>query len=338
MIKNLSNKPTFLKSIADKVHLREGADGVEAVLRAIFQVQSEAGSEPLDERTLARIARFPMPVVNAVRWELQNAGVLDSEGPGIRLSLEAMDTIHIEWGWSPPKKESKATWQSGCQVCDGTGVAPTGPQWEVVTEALRRNLEKLYRSKSPVTPEAEIRRVAFMHDSGSLIDKDVLVMGEGVSAAAGIALAGKALSQTGKLARRVVALHPNERTLSGLRDLAVREGTIVGLVKHDPRRSLMQDLEGEFDSIFVAPSSIFSSMVNYLARSIEAAKPKGGRIFFAAPPLSLDDRVDLQRAILDLGLAIERLVPGFEKYEGNTQPGDMYVLSVTEEAGRDAEG
>ncbi len=148
----------------------------------------------------------------------------------------------------------------------------------------------------------------------------------------GIALAGKTLSQSGKLARRIVALHPDEKALNSVRDIAVREGTIIGLVKHDPRRSLMDDLEGEFDTVFVAPSAVFSSLVNLLSRAIEAAKPKGGRVFLACPPLSLDDRVDAQRAILDLGLAIDRLVPGFDKYEGGKGPGDLYVLSVTEDS------
>ena len=324
---DFSNKAYFLKTIADRVHLREGPEAVESVLRAIYEAQTNRGAEPADERVLARVARLPMPVVNALRYELQTAGALDKAGPGIRLSADALAALQEKWGWAPPRVEGQSAAAAACKACGGSGVAPTGPQWDAVLEALRRHLQK-----SPVTPEAELRRVAFMHDSNSLEGKDVLVMGEDVLAAAGVALAGKALSQSGKLARRVVALHPDERVLTQVRDIAMREAVIVGLVKHDPRRSLKEDLEGEFDSVFVAPSAKFSSLVNLLSRAIEAAKPKGGRVFLACPPLSLDDRIDAQRAILDLGLAIERLVPGFDKYESGKPPGDLYILSVTDDS------
>ncbi|HKP52579.1 MAG TPA: bis-aminopropyl spermidine synthase family protein [Chloroflexia bacterium] len=326
-MKDLTNKPAFLKSIAERVHLREGPEAVESVLRAIFYAQTNPVAEPVDERTLARIARLPMPVVNALRYEFQSSGALDETGPGIRLSGDALKAVQESWGWALLKGDGQGIASAACRACGGTGVAPTGPQWDGVLEALRRHLKK-----SPITPEAELRRVAFMHESNALAGKDVLVMGDDVLAAAGIALAGKVLSQSGKLARRVVALHPDERILSEVRDIAVREGVIVGLVKHDPRRSIMEDLEGEFDSVFVAPSPVFSSMVNLLSRAIEAARPKSGRIFLACPPLSLDDRLDAQRAILDLGLAIERLVPGFDKYEDGKPPGDLYILNVTEDS------
>lgn len=332
---NLQNKAAFLKSIADRVQLREGVQGVESVMRAIFEAQTDRGAEDANERTLARISRLPMPVVNAIRFELQRAGVLDPAGPGISLSLEALNAVKESWGWAPPRVEAQVATSTTCKTCGGTGIALVGPQWEAAVEALRR-----HPKRSPVTPETDLRRIAFMQENGALAGKDVLVMGEDISVAVGVAVVGKTLSSSGKLARRVVALHPDEKALNAVRDSALRENTIIGLVKHDTRRSLMKDLEAEFDSIFLTPSAVFSSLINLLSRAIEAAKPKGGRIFLACPPLSLDDRVDAQRAILDLGLAIERLVPGFDKYDGGKPPGDLYVLSVTEESvsGEEGEG
>jgi predicted methyltransferase len=327
MTTNLQDKSAFFKYIAERVRLREGPVGVEKVLRAIFDAQIRSQAEPADGRMLARIVRLPLPVINAMMAELQSVGAVDPSGPGICLSAVALKAAQEAWGWALPRLERQSPASAGCQACGGTGITALGPQWNGVLEALRRNL-----TKSHVSPETIVQRVAFMHESRALAGKDVLVMGEDVSAAVAIALAGKALSQSGRLARRVVALHPEERVLSEVRDVAVREGVIVGLVKHDPRRSLMEDLEGEFDTVFVAPSAIFSSIIDLLSRTIEAAKPQGGQVFLACPPLSLDDRIDAQRAILDLGLAIERLVPGFDRYEGSKQPSDMYVLSVTEDA------
>ncbi len=324
---NLQDKTAFLKFIAGRVQLREGAQGVESVVRAIFEAQTNPGAEDANERTLARITRLPMPVVNAIRFELQRAGVLDDEGPGIHLTLDALKAVDQSWGWSLPKVAEQPEVSATCKTCGGTGVALVGHQWDAAAEALRR-----HPKHSAVTPETDLRRVVFMHEIGALAGKDVLVMGDDISVAVGVAVVGKSIATSGKLVRRIVALHPDEKALNAVRDRAVRENTIIGLVRHDTRRSLMQDLEGEFDTVFIAPSALFSSIINLLSRAIEAAKPDGGRVFLACPPLSLDDRVDAQRAILDLGLAIERLVPGFDKYDGGKSPGDLYVLSVTEES------
>jgi predicted methyltransferase len=321
MTTNLQDKASFLQSVAERVRLREGGEGVEKVLRVIFDAQT-SGAGPVDERTLARIVRLPVPVINALLSELNIAGALDKAGVGIRLSANALKAAQDSWGWAASKLAHKETSSAGCQACGGTGITTAGPQWNGVLEALRRNLHK-----SPSSPEMMVQRVAFMHESGALTGKDVLVVGEDVSVAVAIALAGKTLSPAGKLVRRVVALHPEERVLSAVRDAAVREGVIIGLIRHDTRRSLMEDLEGEFDTVFVAPSALIPGMVDLLSRAIEAAKPAGSKVFLACPPLSLDERIDAQRAILDLGLAIERLIPGFDK-----QAGDMYVLSVTEDA------
>ena len=90
-------------------------------------------------------------------------------------------------------------------------MVPTGPEWEGLLAALRRHFKDNPRvdvtlDQSHCTPETNLRRVAFMHEHGALAGKDALVLGDDDSVSAAVALAGRVLSPTGKLARRVVMI------------------------------------------------------------------------------------------------------------------------------------
>ena len=133
-------------------------------------------------------------------------------------------------------------------------MAPSGPQWEAVLADLRRHFEDNPRvdvtlDQSHCTPETNLRRVAYMHEHGALAGKDVLVLGDDDSVSAAVALAGRELSPTGRLARRVVALDTDERILTHLRDIAVAEKVIIGLVRHDLRKPLPKDIRELADRI-----------------------------------------------------------------------------------------
>ncbi|RYE76906.1 MAG: hypothetical protein EOO80_11980, partial [Oxalobacteraceae bacterium] len=69
----------LLATIAASTSLREGAEGVALILRTAFR------DGPLLLRDLARQVRMPLPVVGAVRRELELAGLLD-RGQGVELS------------------------------------------------------------------------------------------------------------------------------------------------------------------------------------------------------------------------------------------------------------
>jgi predicted methyltransferase len=174
-----------------------------------------------------------------------------------------------------------------------------------------------------------------MQEHGALDGKDVLVLGDDDSLSAGIALAGKALSASGRLARRVVAVDTDERILRHLRDIAVAEGVIIGLVRHDLRKPLPGDLQGEFDTVATDPAYTVPGLILFLSRAIEAIKPEGGRIFLSFGHRAPDEQLEVQRAVAEMGLVIEQLIPNFNQYVGAgvlAGVSDLYLLGLTEEA------
>jgi predicted methyltransferase len=177
--------------------------------------------------------------------------------------------------------------------------------------------------------------VAYLHEQGALAGKDVLVLGDDDSVSAAVALAGRALSPTGRLARRVVALDTDDRILTHLRDIAVAEKVIIGLVKHDLRKPLPEDLQGQFDTVVTDPAYTLPGLMLFLSRAIEALKPEGGRIFLSFGHRPPDEQLAMQGMIAEMGLVIDQLTPSFNSYVGAgilAGVSDMYMLEATEDA------
>ncbi|HEX8219272.1 MAG TPA: bis-aminopropyl spermidine synthase family protein [Chloroflexia bacterium] len=347
-----SNKDRFLEELAARVQLRGGAQDAERVLRAIFEREQDGGAEALTERVLARIARMPVPVIAAIRRELEQSEMLEP-GLSIQLTPAARQAMAEEWGWQPlqqtaflspaprpPRTEDRRIEgpEVGqvCRACEGTGVAPSGPQWDAVLAGLQkhflgkpRKVSTGGKARNQPTPDTNLRRAALLHEQGALAGKDVLALGEDVTVAAAVALAGKALSPSGRLARRLVALHSDDKALRQLRDIAVGEGLIIGLVTHDLRRPLMADLQGEFDTVFVDAPPTYAGAVLALSRAIDAANVEG-TIFFSYGSERQGDLLEVQRAILEAGLLIAQVSPGVDRYSNGSR--DLYVLRLTEDS------
>jgi N4-bis(aminopropyl)spermidine synthase len=338
------DKANLLESIAERAQLREGPAGVEEVLRAVYRAQHSAGVEPMTARALARVVRLPVPVVTAVRRELEKAGVLE-RGPHLRLTDAADQAIGAEWGWATVAEGShdphgsqtvKSAGSVVCPTCGGLGIAPLGWAWPAVLEALQRHFIDNPRvdvelDQSHCTPETNLRRAALMYEDGALAGKDVLVLGDDDSVSLAVALAGKALSPTGKLARRVVALDTDERILGHLSSVAAEEGVEIELVRHDVREPLPDDLQSNFDTVSTDPPYTLPGLELFLSRAVEAVKPAGGRIYLHFGHRPPDEQVQVQSAIAAMGLVIERLVPNFNEYVGAgvlAGVSDLYVLSV----------
>lgn len=334
----LTDKASLLKSVAERTQLREGSVGVEEVLRAVYRAQHNVGAEPLTARALARIVRLPLPVVTAIRRELEKAGAL-TPGPHLRLTVAADTAISDAWGWAANEPAGEGTPENEvlCSACGGLGVEPRGPEWSKVLAMLRKHFAGNPRvdvtlDQSHCTPETNLRRVALMYEDGAMAGKHVLVLGDDDSVSAAVALAGKALSPTGALARRVVALDIDDRILNHLRDIAVEEDVALELVNHDVREPLQSNLQGKFDTVSTDPPYTLAGLELFLSRAVEAISADGGRIYLHFGHRPPDEQVTVQSAIARMGLVIERLVPNYNEYAGAgvlAGVSDLYVLRTT---------
>jgi predicted methyltransferase len=171
-----------------------------------------------------------------------------------------------------------------------------------------------------------------MYEEGALAGKDVVILGDDDSVSLAVALAGKAVSPSGKLAHRIVALDTDERILQHLTDAASQEGVALETTRHDVRMPLPINLQGAFDTVSTDPPYTLPGLELFLSRAVEAIKPAGGRVYLHFGHRPPDEQVQVQRAIAEMGLVIERLVPNFNAYVGAgvlAGVSDLYVLSAS---------
>ncbi|MEO5952266.1 MAG: bis-aminopropyl spermidine synthase family protein [Chloroflexia bacterium] len=337
----LTDKANLLRSIAERAQLREGSAGVEEVLRVVYRTQHSDGSEPMTARVLARLVRLPLPVVTALRRELEKSGVLEP-GPHLHLTSAADSVIGNAWGWAGSNTKAVAVNEQPnrviCAECDGLGVHPQGSAWTAMLGTLRKHFEKNPRvdvtlDQSFCTPETNVRRVALMYEAGALAGKDVLILGDDDSVSIAVGLAGKALAASGSLAKRVVALDTDGRILNHLGEIAVKESVQVDIVRHDVRYPLPAELRGAFDTVSTDPPYTLPGLELFLSRAVEAIKPDGGQIYLHFGHRPPDEQVAVLASIAGMGLMIERLTPNFNEYVGAgvlAGVSDLYVLRTTE--------
>lgn len=291
---------SVLSDVAAATDLREGEEGVRAILSAV----GRAGRLPL--RDLARRVRMPVPVVAAVRRELEKRGLLDRKG-GLALSPKGRGLIGVEQDAAPGCR---------CPSCDGEGF--------VIPEAfapLLRPLREMAAGRPPVdvtldqshaAPETALRRALYLRECEAL-DRDLLILGDDDLTSLAVGLLRRRLRLRGRLA--VAEIDP--RLVAYLRRVSDAEGFTVEVFSHDLRDPLPPPLLGAFDAFFTDPPYTLEGLRLFVSRGVSALRPGLGRqAFLCFGHKSPDEGREAVRAISDAGLGIVEMRPAFNRYEG----------------------
>ncbi len=169
-----------LEQVARAAYLREGPAGVAALLRTLYR------RSPLPTQELARRLGWPVPVVAAVRGELERAGLLRRTPGGSTLSERGETFVREVLGLGMVEDPL-------CPTCAGRRIVVDPARWG----RLLACLEEVHRANPPVDttldqshglPETALRRALLMYREGALEGKDVLILGDDdlVSVAVGL--------------------------------------------------------------------------------------------------------------------------------------------------------
>lgn len=308
------------REVAEAVRLREGPEAVAQVLRLV----GSAGTLTLKD--LARAVRLPVPVLAAMRHELEARGVL-VRNAGLTLSPLGQKLLAELGGpWSP----------AVCPTCGGTGVAIPERYHEVLhtLRALwdRRPSVDVQLDQSFALPESNLRRVLFALDHGAILGKRVLFLGDDDAGSVAVALLARTLGSE----VAVSALDIDGRVLGYLRDAASAEGLSVDLQEHDAREPLPDDLLGRYDTVLTDPPYTVPGLELFLSRALEATGLQpGSQVFLSFGHKSPDEAVQVMVSTAGMGLAVTELRPGFNRYEGASVlagTSDLYHLVATRDA------
>ncbi|MDP9351762.1 MAG: bis-aminopropyl spermidine synthase family protein, partial [Chloroflexota bacterium] len=243
---------TLTREVARAVGLREGPEGVAQVLRLL------GSSGKLTLKDLSRAARLPVPVLAAIRHELEARGLLLRQG-GLLLSPQGELMLQELGGpWTP----------SACPVCAGLGVTVPERYHSVLHELTRMWTQRpevdVRLDQSFALPESNLRRVLFALDRGAILGKRVLFLGDDDAGSVATALVARELGSS----PQVSALDIDSRVLGYLRTTS---GDLdVELIEHDAHKPLPTELQGAYDTVFTDPPYTLPGLELFLSRSLEA--------------------------------------------------------------------
>ncbi len=300
-----------LERTARMSHLREGPAGVAALLRLLYH------QSPLPTQELARRLGWPVPVVAAVRGELEQAGLLQRTPGGSALSERGEAFAREVLGLGRLQDPL-------CPTCAGRRIVLDPVRWGNVLA----RLEEAHRANPPVDttldqshglPETALRRALLMYREGALEGKEVLLLGDDDLVSVAIGLLGCGEEEQGDKGavrvRRLVVVDVDRRFLEHIAGAGRRWGFAVETVWHDLRDPLPEALQGAFDTVETDPPYTLPGLRLFLSRALEALRPGGGRdLFLSYAPRDPEGQRALLWECVELGLAPYSVTPDFNRY------------------------
>ena len=288
----------ILESAAVGARVREGAEGVRAVLRAVHVAGTIA------TRDLAQSARLPLPVVAAIRGDLAKLDVIEKRPSGAGLTERGQRLADEMFGESA----------SVPNAAQSSPDAPADLLARVREFTSQRPDADTTLDQAKATPETLVRRVAHLASHDALTGRRVLCLGDDDFVTAAIVAWTQVESDAGRKANpdRLCALDIDPRIVS---DLAARDGVEAHV--WDARDPVPDDLRGAFDVVVTDPPYTLPGAELFLSRAAEAvgARP-GTRCYFSFGHVAPQDMRDIQAVMLDIGWIVSEWTPGFNEYEG----------------------
>lgn len=315
----------LLEQVAAATSLREGAEGVAQVLRIIYQ------EERITLKELSRKSRLPIPVLAAVRGELERSRILERKG-GIVLTEQGRRFVEGQL-------QVTTRHDPACPTCQGRRIVITRELSEVV-----RKLERAFGQgpavnvtldQAPCLAETSMRRALYMYQHGALEGKNVIILGDDDLVSLAVAFLGQALGS--RLARRLVVLETDPRWIELIQGASDAGGLEIECARHDLRDPLPEALRQQFDTFETDPPYTTAGMALFVSRAIQALKPGDGQQGFLSfghkPPAEM---LDVHRRLSDMGLVVAEMIPAFNDYQGASILGgsSQMVRLLTTEATR----
>lgn len=308
---------TLLAEVLEAVRLQEGAEGVAQVIRVI------GAHEKITLKDLAAQTRLPVPVLSALRGEMEARGILARNG-GLTLTPLGHEVLtSIGGAWIP----------SICDTCGGAGIQ-IPDRYVGVLSKLQQHWRNhpgvdVQLDQSYALPESNLRRCLFALEHGGLLGKRVLFLGDDDCGSCAVGLIGQELGSRVS----VTALDVDRGVLRYIRSVSSAEDLRVETIEHDVRKPLPNALAGRFDTVFTDPPYTLPGLELFVSRALEATGSGAGRQIFLSfgskPPAT---GAKILRVISSASVALQELRPGFNRYEGASAIGnssDLYHLIVT---------
>jgi N4-bis(aminopropyl)spermidine synthase len=270
------------EQVADAVDLREGKEGVWAVLSTV------ARHAPVAVRDISRRTGLPVPVVAAICGELRKHGLLDGTRPA-RLSASAAQL--------PALRSVPANPALGEIAPRLTEIAEAAPSVDVAID------------QSHCTVETKLRRATYLLEETTAARSGLLLLGDDDLTSVAVTL----VAQQFGLSVPIAVLDLDERVIEFISGHVPDADCRV----HDLREPLPDDLLGSFGVVMTDPPYTVEGGALFVARAVSALRPgAGGELLLCFGPKDHADSLELYRRMTGMGLYPRAVVRNFSEYVG----------------------
>ncbi|MCZ6632903.1 MAG: bis-aminopropyl spermidine synthase family protein [bacterium] len=296
--------PKLVRPILDEVatgaRLAEGPEGVRLILRTVFL----EGSLPI--RSLAQQVGLPVPVVAAVRGELEKLGMLTRRG-GVALSEDGERLVSETLGLSSRRQFLRPNFPDLPEdLKDLCG------QMALICD--RRPKVEVRLDQSHATPETALRRAVYLYEHDALEGRDVLILGDDDLTSLAVGLLANYLEFR---TRRLVVLEFDRRLVDFLKRLGKEMGHGLEVVAHDLREEVPAEWVEQFDVFLTDPPYTLEGLNLFVSRGITGLREEVGKQgFICFGRRTPTETAEAIRSLTDMGLAPLEMLPNFNAYVG----------------------
>ena len=295
--------------VAEACRLLEGPQGVARVVLALVN------EERLPTRELARQAHLPLPVVAAIKKELQKRGILRIDGPaclteaGRALLERSLGMRHFA--------------DTQCPACRGIGHRHPPGYPEIINKVSNyyqnRPRVDTKLDQSQAEPETSLLRAAYMLAKGAVLGRKMLFLGDDdlVSLATLIWVRETIRPQALKK-MKVAVVDKDPRYIEYLGDLCKRENLEIALLEHDLREPLPKEIT-DYETFVTDPPYTLPGSNLFISRGVDALVKDGtGMGFFCFGDSRQTLLGEVQKCLCEMELIALEIVPGFNRYVGSS--------------------
>jgi predicted methyltransferase len=202
--------------------------------------------------------------------------------------------------------------------CDGRGAALPAELAAAVRDVARlaraAPSPRVELDQCHCTVETKLRRVLALHEADALVGRRILVLGDDDLVSLAIASVVRRFGSARTIANlTVVDIDP--AVVRFLRKGLARAYFPASCLRHDLRDPLPPVLCGAFDTVVTDPPYTVAGGKLFLSRAADALR-EGGKVFLSFGATRAEVAFSVQRELTAMGLAIEALVPDFNRYVG----------------------
>jgi predicted methyltransferase/ribosomal protein S18 acetylase RimI-like enzyme len=289
----------LLKKISENTELDEGEEGIRKVLREIHRNQK------ISTKELASLTQIPLPIVAAVRRELEKEDLITRE-KGALLTQAGERFVRENLGLAYAQRLTCPTCQArGIQIPEG--FAPILGKLRKYLDLRPRPLTRLDQAHG--TPETALLRALYMLEKGDVEGRSILFLGDDDLTSIAVGLL--------RAAREITVIDIDARLLEAIQLANKREGINIEFLGHDVRKSLPGHLHYRYDVVFTDPPYTKPGLTLFVSRGITALQlRKGASIYLAYASQSPRKMLEVQKILTAMGLIITERIPRFNTYEG----------------------